>query len=249
MKLPKKLKSDAIVEAVLELRFDTDNTSKIIELLIGRFADTPEWRDYQQTRLPLADFPEAVRRSDPNLRYQPIFQLSSADGQITVGIGPQTLLYSRKAPYPGWDKFGEELQHVVARLFEIVPKAAVSRIGLRYVNALSSVVHGITSIEDLDLSIKVGTKVINDSVNLNYKSNISKDIEVMTRIASVNLAEGSIPDKVTVIVDIDVFTPNGFSSNSQKAVMEYIEHAHESEKISFFGVLGKEVTDRLTEAK
>jgi hypothetical protein len=47
--LPQKLKNDAIVEAIFEIRFDT---STILEVLIGRLADLVPWNGFKQQRLP-----------------------------------------------------------------------------------------------------------------------------------------------------------------------------------------------------
>jgi hypothetical protein len=40
----------------------------------------------------------------------------------------------------------------------------------------------------------------------------------MTRIASVDLAQGIIPEHATLIVNIDVYTFQGFSANDANSV-------------------------------
>ena len=70
--LPKKLKTDAILEAVFEIRFEPD-PSLVSEILFGRFADADEWRAFRQVRLPAADIPASIRRADappPTTRRQ-----------------------------------------------------------------------------------------------------------------------------------------------------------------------------------
>jgi hypothetical protein len=80
--LPTKLKHDAIVEAAFEARIDADPAS-VPEILFGRLADTAEWRGFTQRRLPTADIPAALRRADPNLRYQPAIDLIHPEGSVT----------------------------------------------------------------------------------------------------------------------------------------------------------------------
>jgi uncharacterized protein (TIGR04255 family) len=203
-RLPTKLKNDAILEAVLEIRFE-QSPSLIPEIFIGRFADNASWSDFRHARMASADIPAPIRRTDPNLRYLPSIEMTSPDGGRVLRIGPQAVAYSRRGVYPGWGtSFGAELRSVIEHLYRIVPGVSVSRLGLRYVNALKSDIHGIRSIGDLAIMVSVADQTLSNSLNLNFKTNIGTDFETMSRIASIDLAEGIIPDNATVIVDIDV---------------------------------------------
>ena len=144
--------------------------------------------------------------------------------------------------------FGAELRAVVDHLFRVIPTVTVSRLGLRYVNALKSDVHGIRSIADLAIKVSVGDQVPSDSMNLNFKTNVGTDFETMSRIASVDLAEGIIPENATVIVDIDVYTGGiTITANDVGAVNNWVAEAHDYEKVAFFSVLGEDNTERLRE--
>jgi uncharacterized protein (TIGR04255 family) len=245
-KIPRKLKVDAILEAVIELRFEPDSLL-VPEIIFGRFADVELWKDFRQARLPMADIPAPIRRADPNLRYQPSIEMSSPDGSIAVRIGPQAVTYARRGNYPGWEKFGLEIDAVVDQLYRIIPKVNVSRIGLRYINALDSNLHGIKSVEQMAISISVADQPVVGSLNLNFKSNVGTNFETMCRIATIDMAEGAIPDNATVIVDIDVYTQQEFSTTSAVDVKKWVSEAHLKEKESFFTVLGEEATARLRE--
>jgi uncharacterized protein (TIGR04255 family) len=244
--LPKKLKSDAILEAVLEIRFEPD-PSLVAEILFGRFADVPDWREFKQVRLPTADIPAPIRRADPNLRYQPSIELVSPDGGTSVRVGPQVIAYSRRGSYPGWDVFGAELAKVVDSLYRILPNAHVSRLGLRYINALRSDVHGIKNVSDMDIAIAVAGSDVTSSLNLNFKTDVNSNHEAMCRIATVDLAEGVIPDNASIIVDIDVYTGRSFVTKKIDDVKSWVSTAHQKEKENFFRVLGNEATERLRE--
>ncbi|RWM08957.1 TIGR04255 family protein [Mesorhizobium sp.] len=245
-KLPKRLKSDAILEAVMEIRFEPD-PSLVSEIIFGRFADVDEWRDFRQARLPTADIPAPIRRADPNFRYQPSIEMASADGGVAVRIGPQVVMYAQRGSYPGWDKFGAELDKVITRLYRIIPKVQVSRIGLRYINALRSDAHEVKGIDDLAIGVSVADQKLSNSLNLNFKTNVGTDYETMCRIATVDLAAGNIPEGATVIVDIDVYTGENYSTKDAESVKHWVIQAHDKEKENFFLVLGKEATARLRE--
>ena len=70
--IPQKLKHDAIVEALVEIRFDA---STIPEVLLGRLADHEPWKGFDQRRLPAYEIPAPIRQADANLRYNPWFEL------------------------------------------------------------------------------------------------------------------------------------------------------------------------------
>jgi uncharacterized protein (TIGR04255 family) len=246
-RLPTKLKNDAILEAVVEIRFEPD-PSLVSEIFIGRFADNKAMSGFRHARLASADIPAQIRRVDPNLRYLPSIEMTSPDGGKVLRIGPQSVAYIRRAPYPGWtESFGNELRNVVDHLYQVAPAVPVSRLGLRYVNALKSDEHGIKGIEDLAIGVSVNKQPLSHHLNLNFKTGVGSDFETITRIASIDLAEGTIPENSTVVVDIDVYTRSTFRTTDVNDVQKWIVEAHTCEKVAFFDVLGEENTERLRE--
>jgi uncharacterized protein (TIGR04255 family) len=246
-RLPTKLKNDAILEAVLEIRFEPDS-SQVPEIFIGRFADNEEWKGFRHARMASADIPTPLRLADPNLRYLPSIEMTSPDGGRALRIGPQAVMYSRRGVYPGWNtNFGAELRAVVEHLYRVLPGVRVSRLGLRYINALKSDIHGISMVGDLAIKVSVADQILSNSLNLNFKTDVGTDFETMSRIASIDIAEGIIPENATVIVDIDVYTGGAFTTSDVGAVKDWITEAHDHEKAAFFKVLGEKNTERLRE--
>jgi uncharacterized protein (TIGR04255 family) len=246
-RLPKKLKHDAILEAILEIRFDPA-PSIVPEIFMGRFADRTEWSGFRYARLAAADMPAAMRSFDPILRYQPSIEMTSPDGGRALRFGPQVVQYSRRGVYPLWENgFANELSSVVEQLYQVMPGANVRRLGLRYVNALRSDLHGINDVSGMAMKIVVAGHTLTNQLNLNFKTNPNTDFETMSRIASADLAEGAIPENATVIVDIDVYTSASFAASSADVVKDWVNEAHDCEKRAFFNVLGAEATNRLRE--
>ena len=242
--LPNHLKNDAIIEANFETRFDADPAS-ISEVLIGRLADFSDWRGYTQRRLPTADIPAALRRADPNLRYQPAVDLISPDGITTVRIGPQSLAYSRRAPYPGWGDYGPRAASVIDVLFAIVPAAKITRLGLRYIDALRSDVHEIAGMQSLNLSVMVNKKPLTDSLNLNYKSPVFDGSSCTVRLATRDFAQGQIPENTSVITDIDVFTDDPYMGKTAIDAKNWLTAAHLEAKERFFQLLTEDSIAKL----
>lgn len=245
--LPIRLKADAILEAGLEIRFEPD-PSLVSEIVVGRLADADEWRTLRAARLPTADIPAAIRRANPALKYQPSLDMTSADGKVSFRVGPQVLAYVRRGTYPGWAGFGPELERVINHLYRVIPNVQVSRLGLRYINALKSDTHGIRSIDDMGIKISFADGTLSSGINLNFKTYSGTDLEVMCRIASVDLAEGNIPEGAAVIVDIDVHTSGSFAEGDVNAAKRWVKEAHDREKEIFFKSIGSEATERLREA-
>lgn len=60
-RMPDRLKIDAIIEAICEVRFDMATTP---EVLLGRLVDYRPWQDFVQRRMPAHDIPEPLRQAD-----------------------------------------------------------------------------------------------------------------------------------------------------------------------------------------
>jgi uncharacterized protein (TIGR04255 family) len=243
--LPRKLINDAIREAVLDIRFNYD-PKRMSEIFFGWIANNPSWKGFEQARAAVADIPESIRLTQADLKYQPAFVLTAPDGAVSIQAGPQVFIHARRGVYPGWDDvLWGELDSAIDHIFSVAPNLQVTRLGLRYVNALRSDIHGIRSVDDIALSFAVAGQKVTNSLNFNFAKRTGTNFETMTRVATVDLAQGIIPDNTTLIVDVDVYTSNGFQISSASAVKEWTIQAHNLEKESFFEVLGQEATERL----
>jgi uncharacterized protein (TIGR04255 family) len=240
--IPKKLKHDAIVEALLEIRFDTET---IPEILFGQLADYEPWKGFTQQRLPFYDIPAPIRQADPNLRFHPLFELRGE--QRIVRVGTQSISYHRAMPYVGWTHFEPELHEVINGLFEKAKGLVVRRLGLRYLNALRSDLHGIRSISDLDLDIRVAGETAAKNVNLNFTVDVADETACTVRIATLEFIQGPLPVGTTVYIDVDVFTKEGFQTKERSVVETWTTEAHTKEKEQFFGLLTDKTIEELEE--
>lgn len=241
-RVPKKLKNDAIVESLLEVRY---KTTSIAEVLFGQIAEHRPWRSFEQRRLPFSQVPAAIREAEPNLSYQPIFELYGK--QVAIRVGPAVISYHRTAPYIGWEQFQPELEDTIQVLFEKARGLVIKRLGLRYLNALRHDVHGISSISDLDLEIKVAGEPISGNANLNFSTELEGNTACMVRVATTDFVQGNLPQGTSVYVDVDVYTKEGFETNERKDVEEWLTMAHDREKEQFFRLLSDKSIETLEE--
>jgi uncharacterized protein (TIGR04255 family) len=242
--LPKKLKDDAIIEALCELRFDADEQPEIV---IGRLSDHGSWKAFSKGRLPVADIPPPIRSADSQLKYQPVLQLRSSDGTHLVKVGSNVISRHNVRNYCGWEKFEPQLTEVFKALFESISNIRVTRLGFRYVNAITSTRHFISGIWDLALDIKVAGNQLQEPINLNYLSVDGQAHTTMTRIASPQFVTGELPKDTTVVVDIDVSSPPNFVATDLKTVTEWTKKAHDFEKDAFFKLIPKSIQHKLVE--
>jgi uncharacterized protein (TIGR04255 family) len=241
-RIPRKLKHDAIVEALIEFRFETRTKP---EFLLVRLSEIEAWKDFKESRLPAFSIPEQIREVDPNLRFQPIFELQK--DQRSLRIGPRVISYHLRSPYQGWAIFGKEIERVAEAVFSKADSFVMKRLGLRYLNALTSDVHQIRSIGDLDVSVVVGTETVTDDINLNRTLTASNDRRCTIRIATPEFVTGSLPPNTSVLADIDIFTPDSFETTDQDVVKRWVEAAHTTEKQEFFVLLKDETITSLEE--
>jgi uncharacterized protein (TIGR04255 family) len=243
-RLPRRLKQDAIVEAVAEFRFET---STIFELVLGRLVDRDDWKGYAQNRLPASEIPPQLRLADADLRYVPLFELAGHEGRVALRVGPNVISFHRKAPYVGWSEFRRNIECTLESLFAIADKPTIHRIGLRYLNALGPK-HMVRSLSELNLQLAVGKKPISDDANLNFLTRPGPRSLCMARIATKGFVKGPIPAETTVYVDVDVYTEDGFATADKPAAVAWVEEAHIQEKLAFFSLFTPEHLDNLRES-
>jgi uncharacterized protein (TIGR04255 family) len=243
--VPKKLRHDAIVEAVFEARFEMKT---LPEVFFGRLADYEPWKGFTQAALPAAGIPAFVRQSDPNLRYQPVFQLSNVDGLRSIRVGQYVASYHRAAPYVGWERFRDELNEFIDGLFlKAAEGLSVSRLGIRYINALKIDPPGISAITDLNMEVSIANEKVQKSVNVNYLTEHSNNTQSIVRISTTDLILGTAPPDTVLLVDVDVYTKPGFKTGEIADVKQWAEFAHTEETKQFFRLLKQKTKESLAE--
>ncbi len=240
--VPRKLKHDAIIEALIEIRFETLTKP---EFLLVRLSEMEEWKGFKESRLPAFGIPEQIREVDPNLRFQPIFELQKE--QRSLRIGSRVVSYHLRHPYQGWATFGKEVERVVEAVFSKTDGLVVGRLGLRYVNAFTSD-HQIEDAGDLDVALTIGSEAVEDGININRTLTASTNMLCTVKIATPSFVMGSLPAKTTVVADIDVFTPDAFETRDQNLVKRWLEAAHTTGRQEFFVLLKDETIRFLEEA-
>jgi uncharacterized protein (TIGR04255 family) len=246
---PKKLKKDAIAEALCEVRFECEESTSLPETVVSKLADFEPWRHFEKIRLATSDIPASLRSQVPDLKNQPVLVLREQNGSRLAKIGANVVSYHRLAPYPGWEIFKPEVESTVDYIFQTFRAFRATRLGFRYVNLFTDDDHGITTVANLNYSVHVAGEPLHAPQNLNYRLVRSDDHVVQVRIATPEFVSGSIDKSVHVLADLDVFTPRNFGISSAEAAKKWIKDAHDYEKEEFFKLFTDKMRARLVEVE
>ena len=243
--LPTRLNPDAILEALVELRFETD---ELPEAIVGRLVDIPQWKAYAQARLPLAELPQTLRDADANLRHQPTLELRRGDGLRAVKLGSRVVSYHVTTPYPGWEVFREEIGGVLRDVAARITDIRYVRVGLRYINVFHPEKHGVRGVSDTTLAISVAGEPIETSLSLNYmRADGAHAITVRVATPDVIAGAGALLPGFSLLVDLELATVADPDLGCVEDVAGWIERAHELEKSAFFRLLPEHVLARLAD--
>jgi len=239
--LPVRLKEDAILEALIDIRFQSED---LPEVVLGRLSDNDMWRGYKRVRNPVADIPAPIRDGDANLKYTPVFEYVSPDGQVIFKFNHNMISFHNTRKYYGWAEFSSHVFSLLEVLFQRLDGVIVNRLGLRYINCLDDR-HFIHSVNDLNIDVLVKGQALASDFNVNYLDQAHDDCNAMVRVASPNFIDGKLPSNSLAFFDIDVFSKRGKVFKNKKDCVDWIEKGHLKEKEVFFGLLPKDVIEKL----
>lgn len=243
MNLPNKLITDSIAEAICEIRFETHEISEIV---VGKLAAVDTWQDYEHTRLPVSDIPTQIRLQDSDFKHQPLMQLNNIEKNRSVRIGTHVLAYNNVGEYAGWEQYYLEIRNVINILFKTFPKLEITRLGIRYINALNEKSHYISSLNDLEIKVNVGNQELTKNINLNYKKLLGDNFEALVRLSTPSFLKGVNID-MNLLVDLDVYSKDVESLQDKEKVISWIETAHQKEKEEFFSLFRPETLEKIVE--
>ena len=226
-KLPKKISPCPIIEAIFEMRFDSElPEDAIFGVLYSKFRN--KYKKVEQ--LPILQLPQVVRAQDQNLIYVPHYKLSS--GNTIIQIGPKVFSLANVGEYVGWDEFSEQIQRAHKEVEDTKVVSNLNRVALRYINIFEDInILTTTNFKAYLGEVKLNNEKINFSAEMPSKKSISqlKIINSAEAIISGRQIKGSI-------IDIDsVVNPKDFNS-----FLSAIEYSHTEEKALFYKVLGEQ---------
>lgn len=244
--LPKKLKNDAIIEAICEIRFEVEG---LPEIVTGRLSEMSILEGFTASRSALADIPKPIRDVNAQLKHQPLVSFHNKDDSQRVRVGGNVISYHvvGKKNYIGGESFKENLKKIVNDLFARLEGVYVTRVGFRYVNILNTEEHKIDSLKALDVDINVGGESREKDLNLSYFIKSGEQHGAIIKIITPFFVQSKIPDDAVAVIDIDVYTPEAYSETDPDEVVGWINEAHRYEKEAFFSLIPKDIQQEIVE--
>jgi uncharacterized protein (TIGR04255 family) len=232
-KLPMKIDPCPILEAIVELRFDSEFPhNAIFGIIYKEFKN-----DYSKVEeLPILQLPEMVRKQDQNLRYKPFYKLSE-NKTFLFQVGARVISLISLKPYAGWKTFSEKLYDLLKRIDTLGILNSYSRIGIRYINGFDCNVFEKTN---LSLNMK-GQSLTDYNFSMNSEILTGKFTSTLRIANNAQVTTTATGASKGSIIDIDTFVENPIAI---KDTVSLIETGHIEEKKLFFSLLKREFIEQ-----
>lgn len=237
-KLPVKLSTDPILEAVFELRFEPARPAGA-DLLLGTLYASLATRFPTLTRLASAEIPQALVKLEPTLKYQPRIRLSGE--RFALLVGDNSLIVAATNPYAGWQAY----QAVISEILSLVKDAGVvkmvERFSLKYVNMLKA-----ESVQAQFGKILFNSELGGRDLLTNFTTIKTEFIEDgftnIVELVPQSSAEGADGKRYTGLL-LNVDTISLHADDFWNSFAKQIDAAHTVEKRIFFSILTQETIE------
>lgn len=240
--LPKKLQNCPVVETILEIRFSSKLPPDAVFGVIYQSL-LKSFFNFTVQPQPILQLPAEIRNADPNIRYQPTYQLVKEN--LSIGISAKSVVFSNKAPYKGWAAFKEFVLSAVELIFSCDAIDKIERIGLRYINIINSPLADATN---LVISLCGEMQHKNDvSVLRLEKQLLDNELIIFQLNNNVFVSINNAPAQKRSMIDIDSIKNinvecHSFTIDSFSDILDVL---HKNEKVHFFGLLKDEYMKQL----
>lgn len=236
MTLPKKIDPCPIIDALVEIRFETNIFKSAVFGFV--YKQIQAYYPGEVTQLPILQLPEQLREQDPSLKFKPLYRIENPD--FIIQIGPDVLCISSKIPYNGWDLFLEHVFFIISQLTDQKIVKRVIRLGHRYINFFEGNIWDCLSLTTPKIASYVSnnTLIRSELIDGNF-------INIVQIADSAKYkATDSSTERSGSIIDIDTFREyddNYFTQN----IKSELNQAHLCEKKLFFSLLNPQYLNTL----
>jgi len=232
-KLPLSISPCPIIEALVEIRFETELPH---DAIFGLFYNSVKDKYPSHEKLFPLQLPDAVRVQDPALKYAPYHKLKS--DALFCQIGPRVLTINCPRKYIGWTKYFSEVQRLIELVSDLGVISSVARLGIRYISFFTiDLSQGV----NIDLLFR-GTSILDKETTIRTLFD-SGDFKSFLHFST----NGKLVENNTLlhgsIIDIDTFKNYDGVRFDCDDLLKQIDSGHSEEKRLFFDILNKDFID------
>ncbi len=238
--IPKRLRQEPLLEALLEIRFESDH-APVSELLPGMLFKELRGSYGKLVRLPAANIPHPIAERDEGLRYVPTVRLEGEP--FAIQIGERVVSLSCRRPYVGWDEFSKQILNLAKVLEGTGLITRPERFSLKYIDLID--LRTQPSLSYLNVNFAVGGHDITERP-VQLRTEIEKNgyIQVL-QIASPAQAQVATGERFNgTLLDIDTIKCSDKDDFWQTLDVR-IHEAHTHSKQLFFDLLSKDTLEKL----
>jgi len=229
MALPTKLDPCPIYEALVEIRFQSN---LFPDAIFGSIYNSLKKDFPTAKKLPIAQIPDEIRKTNPDLRYKPHYQLLGKDEFLIIQVGPDVLTINNPHQYMGWSNFRPFINSVWQQVISTKVISTIDQLAVRYINFFHV---------NIFENIKAKLILVNDELgkeetflkssikNPPFFSNLHVTNKAIVTKQKSQTENGSVIDIETVCPGSEIKTPD--------SVPEQIEKARLIAKTLFFSLL------------
>ena len=242
MKLPKKLNKEPLIDAVFEIRFQSDApASSILPGVLFAKLDGEK----KIEKLPVSQLPEQVRTSDPHLRYAPVIRI--VWNNFTLMISDNGMAVGCILPYPGWTLFMQSILELVDHLASSGIVKSVERYSLKYVDIIpaDSLAEQVSAV---NLKLTVGNHELKgEFFQVRVDVPIGDYLNIVMINSSANAVLLSGEQRAGVAVDIDTILNIDGKDIGEiiPSISDNLQSMHDLNGELFFNCLKEETIARL----
>lgn len=232
MQIPQKISPCPIIEAVVEIRFESEMPSDaVFGVLYNDFKS--EYKKVE--KLPILQFPEFVRTKDASLKFQPLYKLIRDN--FILQLGPNVLAIANVDQYVGWQVFSQKILDTLLRIKHLGIAEKAVRLGIRYINYFELDIY-----ENIKLKFTLSDEPFTaEQITFRSKLSLGKFKANLNILNNGSISRNNISDLGSVI-DIDTYNEDEIDFSD---IASLIEDGHLEEKKLFFGLLKDEFLHQL----
>lgn len=243
-RIPTRLGKEPLVDALFQIRF-LSVPSSLATLLPGFLVAQNVGAFAGIQRLPLADVPQQVRDSTPDLQYHPLLRIEFE--QFFATVGDKVVVIGCKLPYPGWSSFKAKILEVLGVLNPLGIFGEIESASLKYIDVLEKEVAD-DDISQLDAKVEVAGRIVSTGKTLLRTSfsadGLSNDLQLFTPFDGDVAGRGKLQG-IAIEVETAMAREILVAHPVLDALPELLDRLHGANKSVFFDVLTEEIVAKL----